>query len=269
MKKVAFIGAGSMAEATISGILRKGLYKGEQIYVTNKKNSERLKYLEEKYNIQSERDKEALIRHADLMILTVKPGDLWSALDSFKDYVQPDQLIISLIAGVSTDDIEKNVDLNVPVIRAMPNTSAMVGYSATTICGGTYAKRDHIEQSIHLFNTIGTTNVVEEWLMDTVTGISGSGPAYIYYVVEAMEKAAVANGLDLETARGLITQTVIGAGKMLESSSYSTKALREHVTSPKGTTEAAIQTLEKYHFQEALTAGIQSAIHRSKELGEN
>src|SRR5690625_2930089 len=141
----------------------------------------------------------------------------------------------------------------------MPNTSASIGYSATALSKGKFSSEKHIEMSTLLFNTIGITAIVEEEDMDIVTGLSGSGPAYIYYLIEAMEKAAVENGLDPETAMLLITHTIIGAGKMLKQSGKSAKELRINVTSPGGTTEAGLKTLSDYNFQEAMMECVKSA----------
>lgn len=268
MKKIVFIGAGAITEAIISGMIQKQFIASDQIYVTNKSNHRRLQYLEEQYEIHITHDKQKMIKDADIILLTVKPNDVRSAIDSIKDFVHTNQLIVSVIAGVKTTEIEALLNLQIPVIRAMPNTSASIGYSATAITKGQYATEQHIEMSTSLFNTIGITVVVDEEKMDIVTGISGSGPAYIYYLVEAMESVAVENHLDPEIASLLITQTIIGAGKMLEQSGESAKSLRKQVTSPGGTTEAGLKTLANYHFQEAIMACVNSATMRAKELGE-
>ena len=267
MNKIAFIGAGSMTEAIISGIIQKKFIKSEQICVTNKNNQKRLQFLKGKYSISFEKNKEKVVKNADIILLSVKPNDLTSAIDSFKDFVHPDQLIVSVIAGVSTAEIEAQLNREIPVVRAMPNTSASVGYSTTAISKGRFSTKMHLEISTLLFDTIGITVIVDEKNMDIVTGISGSGPAYIYYLVEAMEEVAIENGLDRETAMILINQTIIGAGKMLEKSEISAEKLRENVMSPGGTTEAGIKTLSKYNFQKAIIECVKSATNRSAELG--
>src|SRR5690625_4002513 len=147
---------------------------------------------------------------------------------------------MSVIAGVSTVQITEMIGKEMPVIRVMPNTSASIGYSATAITQGEFASQKDLVIAKELFEAIGTVNIVEEEKMHVVTGISGSGPAYIYYLVEAMEEAAIKQGLDQVTAKALITQTVIGAGMMLKTSELPVDVLRENVTSPNGTTEAGI-----------------------------
>lgn len=267
VNKVAFIGAGSMAEAIIEGMIHQQFLNSKQIFVANKENEVRLKELKEKYNIIGTTDKSKVIKDADIVIFATKPHDMESAIIDVKDLIQPNQLIISVVAGVSTEFIAARIEKEVAVIRSMPNTSAAVGYSATAITKGEFAKDEHIKVARELFNAIGTVSVVEEEKMHIVTAISGSGPAYVYYLVEAMEKAAEEEGLDQETAKQLITQTIIGAGEMLKHSKESVPTLRASVTSPNGTTAAGIKTLGDYNFQEAVIHCVKSATKRSIELG--
>nr|WP_174615237.1 pyrroline-5-carboxylate reductase [Virgibacillus ihumii] len=267
-KKVAFIGAGSMAEAVISGIVHAEILQKEKIVVTNRNNKERIDRLERRYQIQSIQDKEKVAVDADIVVLATKPYDLEPAVQSIKEYLNPTQLVISVIAGISTDDITALIGNHSPVIRAMPNTSASIGYSATALSAGKYAREEHMAEAQALFDTIGTTVIVEENDMHTVTGISGSGPAYMYYFVEAMEKAAVEAGLDKRTAIELIAQTVVGAGEMLKQSGETAASLRKKVTSPGGTTQAGLEALSAGGFQEAVQECVRNARKRSIQLGE-
>ncbi|UJL46425.1 pyrroline-5-carboxylate reductase [Virgibacillus sp. NKC19-16] len=266
-KKIAFIGAGSMAEAIISGIVKAEILDKEQIIVTNKQNQKRVEQLQQKYEIRSMMDKEKVAYEADIIILATKPHDLKNAVDSIKAYIKPTQLIISVIAGVSTDHISDLIESDSPVVRTMPNTSATIGHSATAISKGKFATDEHLQQAEELFQTIGTATIVDEIDMHTVTGISGSGPAYIYYLVEAMEKAAVEAGLDPDVARTLVIQTVVGAGEMLQHSGESASTLRDKITSPAGTTAAGIEALDQYNFEETIKQCVRSARARSIELG--
>lgn len=268
MKKISFVGAGSMAEAVIAGIVHKKVLKNDQVYVINKENKERLAYLHEEYGITGSTDREAVIKDANIVVIATKPHDVHVALKDIASFIETDQLIISVVAGVSTKAIEKSIGKNVPVIRTMPNTSATIGYSATAICKGEFATEHHIAQANEVFEAIGTVSIVEEKQMHVVTGISGSGPAYIYYLVEAMEQAAREEGLDEKTAKQLITQTIIGAGNMLQERTESPATLRENVTSPNGTTAAGIATLQQLKFKEAVIECVKSATRRSEELGE-
>lgn len=266
--KIAFIGAGSMAEAVISGILEMKVCNKEHILVTNKENKERLQYLQEKYQVQCIQNKEDVMQEAEIVILATKPFDIKQAIIGIKPFVKPGQLLISVVAGISTDYISSLLDKDVSVVRVMPNTSASIGMSATAIAAGKFATNADVQQTKELFETIGTAEVVAESDMHAVTAVSGSGPAYIYYLVEAMEKAAVQAGLTEQVAKQLIVQTVLGAGEMLQKTGESASVLREKITSKKGTTEAGIQTLEQRKFQEAVMHCVNNARKRSIELGK-
>lgn len=266
-KKICFLGAGSIAESMISGILDKKLVKPDQIYVTNRCDDERLQYLHHQYRIQTHREKRLLVPSCDLIILAMKPKDVDQALKEIGDLLSPDQLVISILAGISTAYMEQQLQQPVPVVRAMPNTSSKVGLSATALAYGRHATKEHMNIAGTLFEAIGSVCTVEEEQLDAVTGLSGSGPAYVYYLVEAMEKAGREVGLEPEIARQLTLQTLIGAAHMLQSTQEEPEILRQQVTSPGGTTMAAIETLQSLGFQEAILAAIRSATERSKELG--
>lgn len=267
MEKVSFVGAGSMAEAVIAGIIHEKVLNHNQVYVINKENKDRLANLHDNYGIIGSTDRKYVIKDADIIVIATKPFDVEQALKDIARYVEPNQLIISVVAGISTETIVKSVGKNIPVIRTMPNTSATIGLSATAMCKGKFATDEHLQQAIQLFEAIGTVSVVEEEKMHIVTGISGSGPAYIYYLVEAMEQVAREEGLDEQTAKQLITQTIIGAGNMLQHRTEPPNVLRENVTSPNGTTAAGIATLKRYEFKEAIIECVKSATRRSEELG--
>ena len=265
--KIAFIGAGSMAEALISG-MTKTLYNSEQIIVTNRSNLDRLNYLHKAYGVHVEHDKQKAVKEADIIVLAMKPKDVIEGINNIAEAVSDHQLIISVLAGVSTDSITSLLGKNIAVVRAMPNTSATIGKSATALSVGRYANESHLAIAKALFETVGVVTIVAENDLHAVTGLSGSGPAYIYYFVEAMEKAANEVGLNRTVAKDLIIQTLIGAAEMLKCSTKHPSILRKEVTSPGGTTEAGIRVLETYHYQEAIVACIKQATKRSAELGE-
>ena len=197
----------------------------------------------------------------------MKPKDVAEALTPFKEYINNNVFIISLLAGVSTDSIRKLLQKDVPIIRAMPNTSAAILKSATAISPSKHATAEHIRTATSLFETIGLVSVVEEEDMHAVTALSGSGPAYIYYVVEAMEKLQKI-GLKEDVAKSLILQTMIGAAEMLKASDKHPSILRKEITSPGGTTEAGIEVLQEHKFQQALISCITQATKRSHNLGK-
>ncbi len=198
----------------------------------------------------------------------MKPKDVAEALTPFKEYIHHNLLIISLLAGVSTHSIRNLLEKDIPIIRAMPNTSAAILKSATAISPSKHATKEHIQTAIALFETIGLVSVVEEEDMHAITALSGSGPAYIYYVVEAMEEAAKEIGLKEDVAKSLILQTMIGAAEMLKASEKHPSILRKEITSPGGTTEAGIEVLQEHKFQQALISCITQAAQRSHNLGK-
>lgn len=269
MKKLVFIGAGSMAEAMISGILEKKLVESQNIWVTNKANEEKLANLHQKYGVTGSYDSKALFDGAEVVILAMKPKDSASAITEIREFLSDDILIISLLAGVSIHTIEDLSGKPHAVARAMPNTSAAVGKSATAVAINNLVSADQIKAIKQLFDSIGFAAFVAENQLDAVTGLSGSGPAYIYYLVEAMEKAAAEIGLDVDIAKKLIVQTFIGAAEMVKVSPKPSHQLRKEVTSPGGTTEAGIKLLEENHVQQAFIECIKAAAAQSRNLGES
>ncbi|MBR9657316.1 pyrroline-5-carboxylate reductase ProI [Bacillus cereus] len=268
IQHISFLGAGSIAEAIIGGLLHANVVKGEQITVSNRSNETRLQELHQKYGVKGTHNKKELLTDTNILFLAMKPKDVAEALIPFKEYIHHNVLIISLLAGVSTHSIKNLLQKDVPIIRAMPNTSAAILKSATAISPSNHATAEHIQTAIALFETIGLVSVVEEEDMHAVTALSGSGPAYIYYVVEAMEEAAKKIGLKEDVAKSLILQTMIGAAEMLKASEKHPSILRKEITSPGGTTEAGIEVLQEHKFQQALISCITQAAQRSHNLGK-
>jgi pyrroline-5-carboxylate reductase len=268
INKIAFVGAGSIAEAIIAGLLESRFLNADQITVSNRSNMERLFYLQQTYDVTVTQNKQQLIEGADLIFFVMKPKDVVEAMSSVGEYITEQQLVVSLMAGVSTSSITHLLQKNTPIIRAMPNTSAAILKSATAISPSIHAKEEHIQLVKEVFETVGLVTVVKEEQMHAITGLSGSGPAYIYYVVEAMEQAAREIGLDEQTGKALILQTMIGAAEMLKSTTKHPSVLRKEITSPGGTTQAGIEALQSYEFQQALVQCIVKAAERSRELGQ-
>ncbi|ARZ64246.1 pyrroline-5-carboxylate reductase [Bacillus thuringiensis serovar brasilensis] len=268
IQNISFLGAGSIAEAIIGGLLHANVVKGEQITVSNRSNETRLQELHNKYGVKGTHNKKELLTNTNILFLAMKPKDVAEALTPFKEDIHNNLLIVSLLAGVSTHSIRDLLQKDVPIIRAMPNTSAAILKSATAISPSKHATAEHIQTAIALFETIGLVSVVEEEDMHAVTALSGSGPAYIYYVVEAMEAAAKKIGLKEDVAKSLILQTMIGAAEMLKASEKHPSILRKEITSPGGTTEAGIEVLQEHKFQQALISCITQAAQRSHNLGK-
>jgi pyrroline-5-carboxylate reductase len=267
MKKLTFVGAGSMAEAMISGMLKSNLIEKNKIWVTNQKDHNKLMRISRDYGVNTSYDLKELFSNADAVILAMKPKDAAAAITRIREYLTEDMLIISVLAGISISSIETLTGKSLAIVRAMPNTSAAIRKSATAIAVNKKVT-DHQKTIVkQMFETIGLATFVEEEQLDAVTGLSGSGPAYIYYLVEAMEKSAVEIGLERQMAKQLIVQTLLGAAEMLTKSAKAPEELRKEVTSPGGTTEAGIKVLEDHGVQHAFISCIKEATEQSKRLG--
>lgn len=267
-KRLFFLGAGSMSEAMIKGILEAGLVTPQQITISNRVRKTRLQELEARYGVRICQHKEAEIADADIIVLAMKPFDLIDGLSAVRDFISPAQLVISVAAGVSTADIEQGLGQPIPVIRAMPNTSSFVLASATAISQGTWASAFHAGVAQVLFSAIGIAEIVAEDQLNAVTGLSGTGPAYIYYVAEALMEAGKSCGLPSATCRILLEQTIYGAAKMLRETGKDPAELRRQVTSPNGTTMAAMSVLEQGDGQQLFIQAVQRATQRAAEMGQ-
>ncbi|MDX8045481.1 pyrroline-5-carboxylate reductase [Gracilibacillus sp. S3-1-1] len=265
---IAFLGAGSMAEAIISGMTAKQIVSRENIIATNRSNKERLVELEETYHIRTLDSKEEAIKQSDIIVLAMKPKGIQSAIAEIQQVISEEKIIVSLLAGISTSYIEQLLARDNAVIRVMPNTSAMIGQSASTIAAGKHVSEETITAIEKLMTSIGTTTLIEEEQMDAYTALAGSAPAFYYYMVEAMEQFAEANGLHKEKAKPLMEQTIKGVADMLKASEDSPAVLREKITSPGGTTEVGLRTLAEHEFQQAVVACLEATAKRSAELRE-
>jgi pyrroline-5-carboxylate reductase len=266
--KTLFFGAGSMASFIISGALASNFLKKEEITVTNRSNQQKLHELTNKLGVSSSYDTKALLQDCDVIILAVKPKDCLNVLSKIKGFISPQCFIISVLAGISLATIEEALNWKGSLARAMPNTSASVGKSATAISFNNAATDQEREWTLGLFNSIGITSITEENQLDLITALSGSGPAYIYYVAEILESAAVDIGLNKKLAKEFIIQTIVGAGEMLKHTGLEAEELRKDVTSQGGTTEAGIKALQQHEVEQAFYDCIESAKNRSEELRE-
>ncbi|UOQ43888.1 pyrroline-5-carboxylate reductase [Halobacillus salinarum] len=265
---IAFLGAGSMAEAMISGMVESGKIPKEQIIVTNRSNQDRLNEIHDKYGVRTVLKDELNYAEVDQFILAMKPKDIEAVLEDIKEKIQPDQVLASVLAGISTSYMEERLNENQQVIRVMPNTSSMLRESATAVCPGKYAAMDNVVVAKELLEAIGQVFIIEEDKMDVFTGIAGSGPAYFYYLMEHIEETGSAEGMDRETLREIGAQTLLGAAKMILEREESPSELRENVTSPNGTTAAGLDALNRNGGGAAISEAIKGAASRSKELSK-
>ncbi len=264
---IGLIGAGNMADALVKGLLNRHVLSPDAVWATNRANRERLTALGARYGIRTTPAKPPLLDAATVVILAVKPKDTQEVLDEIAGTVRSDQLVLSVIAGIPLSMLEPQLGM-APVIRAMPNTSAAVLASATALTVGTYATEDHLRTATRIFDAVGDTVVVPEEVLDVVTGLSGSGPAYVYHLIEAMIHAGTELGLTGALARRLAVQTLIGAARMLAESAEDPAELRRRVTSPGGTTMAALGVLEDRGFARAVFDAISRAAERAREMAQ-
>ncbi|WP_309118604.1 pyrroline-5-carboxylate reductase [Paenibacillus sp.] len=271
---IAFIGAGSMSEALLRGIVEAKLVRSLSVVVLNRHNRSRLDDLKSAYGIRvpetnDDAERQRLVREADIVVLAVKPKDVGAAMTEFRDAFRPEQLLLSVVAGLSIDTIERLLGRAQPIVRTMPNTSSTIGLGATGIAFSSSVSAEQREMALQMLRAVGKAVPLDEGLLNLVTGVSGSGPAYVYYLMEAMIDAGVQGGLTEREARELVVQTVLGAAHMVDSTGEDPAALRAKVTSPNGTTYAAIQHLESFRFRDGLVQAIGRASARAGEMGDD
>ena len=260
---VAILGAGVMGETVVSGLVRAGRPPGE--LMISERRPERAAELRERYGVDVVTNVEAAAK-ADTLMLVVKPQDMPDVLDEIAPSVRPGQLVISLAAGITTETIESRLPEGVAVVRVMPNTPALVDEGMAAISRGTHCDEVHLVEAEELLRSTGKVIRVPEKQQDAVTAISGSGPAYLFFVVEAMIEAGVHLGLPRSTATELVIQTMVGSAKLLRETGEHPTVLRERVTSPGGTTAAAVRELENHKVRAAFMVALESARNRSRAL---
>ncbi|GAB3211383.1 pyrroline-5-carboxylate reductase [Marinactinospora thermotolerans DSM 45154] len=262
---IAIIGAGKMGEALLAGLLGTG-HAAAEVLVTEPR-AEQARRLRERYGVEIVPAEEAA-RRADTLVLALKPQDMVDLLVDVAPAISGDTLVISVAAGITTGLLEKHLVGDVAVVRAMPNTPAVVGQGMTAIAAGRHATADHLDRAEALLRPVGEVLRVAERHMDTVTALSGSGPAYFYFIVETMIDAGVLMGMSRDIAEKLVVQTIAGSASMLRDSGEHPVVLREAVSSPGGTTAAAVRELERHGVRTAFTDAIEAARDRSRELSE-
>jgi pyrroline-5-carboxylate reductase len=260
---LAILGAGVMGETVLSGLLRAG-WSPEQITVTDRRPERQLE-LQQKYGVVVVENSEAAAA-AGTVILVVKPQDMNDLLGEISGALRPGTLVVSLAAGVDTAAIEAQLPHGTPVVRVMPNTPALVDQGMAAISPGQHCTPEHLDEAEALLRSCGRVVQVPEKYQDAVTAISGSGPAYIFYVVEAMIEAGVVLGLPRNTSTELVVQTLFGAATMLKETGEHPTVLRERVSSPGGTTVAALRQLDDHKVRAAFISAIEAAARRSHEL---
>jgi pyrroline-5-carboxylate reductase len=263
---VAIIGAGNIGRALIGGLVKGHEFDPAQIRAT-RRNPTALQELSVQFpGIQITSDNARAAREATVIVLAVKPQNARDVLAQIRDFVAPEALLISVLAGITTDAIQQALGQDLAVVRTMPNTPALVDEGATAIAGGFFARAEHLLLARQLFEAVGKVEEVPEYLLDAVTGLSGSGPAYVYMFIEALTDAGVKQGLPRTQAFRLAAQTVYGAAKLVIETGKHPAILRDEVTTPGGTAIAAVAELEAHGMRTMLINAVATATARSKEL---
>ncbi|MFZ1409976.1 MAG: pyrroline-5-carboxylate reductase [Micropruina sp.] len=266
MTKLAVIGAGVMGEALVSGLLKAG-WPASDLIAADRRPFRRAE-MEQAHGVATGTNAEAAAV-ADTVVLVVKPQDVSEVLPEIAAVLRPGALVVSLCAGISTAQIEGHLPPGTAVVRVMPNTPALIGEGMAAISAGASASTADLEHATELLSALGQVITVPERYQDAVTAISGSGPAYLFFVVEAMIDAGVLLGLPRDTATLLVVQTMYGSAKLLRESGVHPTVLREQVTSPGGTTAAALRQLEDHRVKAAFITAMEAARDRSRALAES
>lgn len=268
MKKIGFIGAGNMAGALIKGLSAARLYRPQEMLVSDTLPAQ-IRRVQKAYQVEGLRDNRALVRAVPTVVLAVKPQIIDEVLAEIQPEVTKEKLFISIAAGVPLRRLENGLGGNARVVRVMPNTPALLGKGMAVIVRGKKARPQDEKLALSLFHGVGDALAVkDEALLDPVTGLSGSGPAYVYLFAEALISGGVQEGLAPGVATRLTLQTLEGAVAMLKETRKTPKELRDMVTSPGGTTLAGLSQLEERRFTETVVAAVHAAAQRSKELGQ-
>lgn len=260
-----FIGCGNMAQAMLQGILAEGIYPKDEIIVS-RRSLDMLEKIRDTFGVRTTSDNKETASCADVLVLAVKPNQFEDVISEIAPQVSRDTLVISIAAGQTIADIERMFGREVKVVRTMPNTPALVMAGATGMCFNRYVMEEDKKRAKELFESFGVVALVEEKLMNTVVGVSGSSPAYVFLFIEAMADAAVADGMPRQQAYELAAQSVMGSAKMVLETKKHPGELKDMVCSPGGTTIEAVRVMEKSGLRSAVIEGQMACVRRAKEL---
>jgi pyrroline-5-carboxylate reductase len=264
-KKIAIIGGGKMGSIIAQGLIAHKIIPGKDIIVTDI-DAARLEFLRSSMKLKVSQNNKKAVKGADIIILAVKPQNMAATLTEISSAIDKTKMVISIAAGITTNFIEKSLTKGARVVRVMPNTPALVGEGAAAVAKGSCAKADDIKLTHAIFDAVGISVEIEEKLMDAVTGLSGSGPAYCFLIIEALIDAGEQMGLPRTLAAKLAIQTMLGAARLCLESDKQPAQLREMVTSPGGTTVAGLKALEEGKIRATIISAVEAATKRSREL---
>ncbi|AZQ47378.1 pyrroline-5-carboxylate reductase [Bacillus sp. GX] len=264
-KQIGFIGCGNMGMAIIGGMLNKKVVSANHV-ICSDLNTTNLKHANEKYGLTTTTDNNEVAKNADILILSIKP-DLYAAvINEIKEVIKNDVIVVTIAAGKSIKSTEEAFDKKLKVVRVMPNTPALVGEGMSALCPNEMVTEKDLEDVLNIFNSFGQAEIVSEKLMDVVTSVSGSSPAYVYMIIEAMADAAVLDGMPRNQAYKFAAQAVLGSAKMVLETGIHPGELKDMVCSPGGTTIEAVATLEEKGLRTAIISAMQRCTQKSIEL---
>jgi len=265
--KVGFIGAGNMATALVKGLIKSGLYPREHILASDI-SREKLEKMTEQFGLGVYPSSRALVKECSVIVLSIKPQNMRDVLVEIRDDIRDHQLIISIAAGIPLKMIRDHIGRDIPMVRVMPNTPALIQKGVSALAAGKTSNREHMNIVKEIFDAVGETVVVSEEMMDAVTALSGSGPGYVFRIMEGFVRAGESLGFNRDTSLKLVIQTFLGAAHLANQSEKSLSELREMVTSPGGTTAVGLSVFEEKGLEETIRAGVEAACRRSVELGK-
>ncbi|MDU6878717.1 pyrroline-5-carboxylate reductase [Clostridium tepidum] len=266
-KIIGFIGAGNMGQTMVGGIVSSKLIIAQDIIISDL-NEEKLKIVREKFSVRVTTDSNELAKEADILVLAVKPNLYPIVIKDIKDSIKKEAIVVTIAAGKTLNDTETMFGKRIKIVRAMPNTPALVGEGMSAICPNDLVSKEEIKEVINIFESFGKAEIVEEKLMDAVTSVSGSSPAYVYMFIEAMADAAVLEGMPRDKAYKFAAQAVLGSAKMVLETGMHPGVLKDMVCSPGGTTIKAVSTLEKHGFRNAIIEAVKDCATKSKEMSK-
>lgn len=266
-KIIGFIGGGNMGGAIIGGIIGSSIAQKDKVIVADL-NKEGLKYIEDKYGVKTTTDNIEVAKSSDILFLSVKPNVYSSVIEEIKKVVKKDVVIVIIAAGKSINEVQNMFEREIKIVRVMPNTPALVGEGMAAICPSSSVSKEEIEEIELIFDSFGKSEIVGEYLMDTVTGVSGSSPAFVYMFIEAMADSAVLNGMNREQAYKFAAQTVLGSAKMILETGKHPGELKDMVTSPGGTTIEGVAELERLGMRNAVIQAQNACIEKSRKMSK-
>lgn len=266
-KTLGFIGCGNMGRAMMGGIIKDKVFSPENMIVSDL-NEESLKMVSEQYGIQITTDNNEVAKTADILILSIKPNLYPVVIKGIKDSIKEDVVVVSIAAGVSIKDVEEMFEKKIKIVRVMPNTPALVGEGMSALCPNPMVNKGEFEEVLSIFKGFGKVEVIDEKLIDAVIAVSGSSPAYIYMIIEAMADGAVLEGMPRDQAYRMAAQAVLGSAKMVLETGMHPGALKDMVCSPGGTTIEAVAALEERGLRDSIISAMRTCAEKSRDMAK-